>query len=835
MKGRRAGVGSSCANPFSVRAVRSRARAWSPSFARMPIVQRTVALCLFVALAGLGCSDPDPSACESSADCAPGAACRDGMCVAGGPDGGRADSGALECGPCASGLCDGELCCAVESACGDVCCGAREVCFADACVLPGDACADDGDCAEGAYCEPALGEGGEVCGAPRGRCLSLPPICGPGVGEPCINAGCEYRPEAGPLDAVAAWRWGPGTAVTRPDAVDVWSTPVVGRLQDDNCDGKVDARDTPNVVFVSGDTHGSLCGGAGVEDSCQTGVLRVLDGATGEEVWSLERPAPDSIGFAGMSVALGDVMGDEKMEIVAFSGEGRLVIVSNEGAVLATSDDAHPLATARLFGWGGGIALADIEGDGNVEAAFGATVWSISRAGVITRRFSGSGGVGTYWVGSASALSYFANVDLDSALELIAGTTVYEPDGSVRWTREADFPDGFTGIADLDGDGAAELVVVTKDVDNGEDPGYVVVLDASSGATVMGPLPLPSVSVDGGPAKNGGPPTIADFDGDGRPEIGVAQQNRYYMIDVVGSSLEIAWGAANKDQSSAVTGSTVFDFEGDGRAEVVYNDECFLYVYDGVTGAIRFSAPTSSFTATEASIVADVDGDGHADMVMISNGAGEGYECDVPPWNAADGSRAAWTPPSSGTAYRGITVWRDRARSWVGTRAIWNQHSYHVTNVCASGDSACPEGSHEGQIPARPLAPWSVDWLNAFRQNIAEEGIFAAPDAVVSLRVECTATPRLVATLRNVGAGRLAAGVVIRFEHGEGAAATTIGTVTSPAALSPGQAVELPFALPTTLEATDAFRAVIEPDARTFRECDVDNDSSEVVRGSCLI
>lgn len=800
----------------------------------MSIAPRIV-LSLLLGIAGLGCSDPEPVGCTSSTDCPAGAQCRDGVCVPGAPDGGRADAGELECSPCPSGICEGDVCCAVESACGDVCCGASEVCFADACVQPGDACADDGDCDEGAYCEPALGEGGEACGAPRGRCLPLPPECGPGVAPPCINAGCEYRPTAGPLDAVAAWTWGAGTASTRPDAVDVWSTPMVGRLQDDNCDGVIDARDTPNVVFVSGDAHGSLCGGAGFPDSCKTGVLRALDGATGEEVWSLERPAPGSLGFAGISVALGDVMGDEKMEIVAFSGEGRLVIVSNEGSVLATSDDAHPLVAQALFGWGGGIALADIEGDGSVEAAFGATVWSISRAGVITPRFSGSGGVGSYWVGSASALSYFANVDLDSALELVAGTTVYEPDGSIKWTRAADYPDGFTGIADLDGDGDAELVVVTKDVDGSSDPAYVVVLDAATGATVMGPLPLPSVSADGGPTKNGGPPTIADFDGDGRPEIGVAQQNRYYMVDVVDGALEIEWSATNKDQSSAVTGSTVFDFEGDGRAEVVYNDECFLYVYDGVTGAIRFSAPTSSFTATEASIVADADGDGHADVLMVSNGAGAGYECDVAPWNSADGPRVAWTPPSGGTAYRGLTVWRDRARSWVGTRAIWNQHSYHVTNVCASGDSACPAGSHEGQIPARPLSPWSVEWLNSFRQNIAESGIFGAPDAVVSLRIECTSPPRLVATLRNVGAGRLAAGVVVRFEHGEGAAVSPIGTVTSRAALSPGQAVELPFALPDTLEATDVFRAVIEPDARTFRECDADNDSSELVRGSCLI
>ena len=52
----------------------------------------------------------------------------------------------------------------------------------------------------------------------------------------------------------------------------------------------------------------------------------------------------------------------------------------------------------------------------------------------------------------------------------------------------------------------------------------------------------------------------------------------------------------------------MFDFEGDGKAEVIYGDECFLWVFDGTTGAVRFAAPHTSFTGTEASLVADVPG-----------------------------------------------------------------------------------------------------------------------------------------------------------------------------------------------------------------------------------
>ena len=87
--------------------------------------------------------------------------------------------------------------------------------------------------------------------------------------------------------------------------------------------------------------------------------------------------------------------------------------------------------------------------------------------------------------------------------------------------------------------------------------------------------------------------------------------------------------------SSSVTGSTVFDFEGDGIAEVVYADECFLWVYDGPTGHVRYAGLTTSFTGTEASVVADVDGDGHAEIVLVSNGADPTrWRCNLPEWTA---------------------------------------------------------------------------------------------------------------------------------------------------------------------------------------------------------
>src|SRR6185436_4745403 len=82
---------------------------------------------------------------------------------------------------------------------------------------------------------------------------------------------------------------------------------------------------------------------------------------------------------------------------------------------------------------------------------------------------------------------------------------------------------------------------------------------------------------------HGGPPTIADVDGDGKPEIAVAGQdslNVFSVGDAPDYPITLLWQAKARDFSSNFTGSSVFDFDGDGNVEVLYGDECFARVYD---------------------------------------------------------------------------------------------------------------------------------------------------------------------------------------------------------------------------------------------------------------
>ncbi len=94
---------------------------------------------------------------------------------------------------------------------------------------------------------------------------------------------------------------------------------------------------------------------------------------------------------------------------------------------------------------------------------------------------------------------------------------------------------------------------------------------------------------------------------------------------------------------------------------MLYGDEQQLRIYRGTDGEVLWQTCNTSGTLRELPLVADVDNDGHADIVAISNSY-SGINCNA-------------------TKQRGIRVFGDSKGQWVRTRRVWNQHAYHVTNV----------------------------------------------------------------------------------------------------------------------------------------------------------
>src|SRR5262249_20397907 len=137
-----------------------------------------------------------------------------------------------------------------------------------------------------------------------------------------------------------------------------------------------------------------------------------------------------------------------------------------------------------------------------------------------------------------------------------------------------------------------------------------------------------------GPAFDAGPPAVADFDGDGKPEIAFEINYRAQAASIDNGSRDILYvyefdGTPRWHRDLSPIGAfpdlqpvSAFDFDGDGAAEVVYQDAQYLYVLDGRDGSVRLrhAITNLSMTVSTDPVIADVDNDGAAEIVATVDG-----------------------------------------------------------------------------------------------------------------------------------------------------------------------------------------------------------------------
>lgn len=292
----------------------------------------------------------------------------------------------------------------------------------------------------------------------------------------------------------------------------------------------------------------------------------------------------------------------------------------------------------------------------------------------------------------------------------------------------------------------------------------------------------------------------------------------------------ILWQQPTKDVSSSVTGSSVFDFQGDGAAEVVYNDECFLHIYDGRTAAELLTGgarPNSSRTRHEYPLVVDADLDGNSEIVVPANNDQLARDGCLAEWRAFYGvGTNDELPASIRNGTQGIFVFGDPGDRWVRTRPIWNQYTYHVTNI-----------EDDGSVPVNEVNSWADGASNTYRTNTQGERLGNAPNLQVTLDVVPLCgrrTTQLVATVRNVGSRGVAAGVGVAFFDASTDTPTSIGTAMTSRDLLPGgvERVVLSVSLPDLLDVRVDYRVEVDGESASasIRECvEDDNDATGTV------
>jgi hypothetical protein len=255
-------------------------------------------------------------------------------------------------------------------------------------------------------------------------------------------------------------------------------------------------------------------------------------------------------------------------------------------------------------------------------------------------------------------------VDVDGVpgLELVVGTRVYKKDGALLWDR-TDLPDGHPAVADINGDGTNEVIVRESKLH---------VLNGQTGASLVTPLHPPTqlpmgreceVRTGNDPGTEGQDdpcniiptnPAIANFDGGSDLEIFSSNKEMITGYKVQGGQLQEVFRKSIYDGTGA-SGPAGFDFEGNGTEELVYSDENTLRTWrtGGTNGGTEtFSGSRQSVTIFEYSTIADIDNDGAAEMLVVSN--------------------SPFIPASFG----GVRAYVNTSVPWANARGVWNQHAY---------------------------------------------------------------------------------------------------------------------------------------------------------------
>ncbi|GHT74175.1 hypothetical protein AGMMS50262_06610 [Bacteroidia bacterium] len=422
--------------------------------------------------------------------------------------------------------------------------------------------------------------------------------------------------------------------------------------------------------------------------------------------------APGIIGIVKTKIQNSSGIEQDSAIIVVAEGDFYLRAYDMYGNLVWTASDKWTNLTYANDNYPGiSVNFADFNNDGYAEVYVGNRIFDAATGTLLCQ---GTGNDGSAWVPGSTENQWHANLTIagdvygDSRLELIAGNQIYQvesdltsmtvvqqlnsslltciEDGSQIITG-----DGYTQLADIDGDGNLDIIV-----ENLTSTNQVFIYIWSPAKNTLLAQKLISTSPT---SIRFGVPFIGDIDGDSKVEI-LFIAGRVYSVSttyflyaykyVEGNNLlQLFWKLSHED-NSLMTGLTLFDFNQDGVAEIVYRDEKNLRIINGSgTGVNYLDNPATinpttklltnyelvaplvctSATGYEYPVIADIDNDGEAEIIIPGGTSAN-------PLNAP------------------LRIFKSNGSSWAPARPVWNQYAYNPVYI-----------NDDLTVPAHPLNP----------------------------------------------------------------------------------------------------------------------------------
>jgi hypothetical protein len=345
-------------------------------------------------------------------------------------------------------------------------------------------------------------------------------------------------------------------------------------------------------------------------------VAVTLDGTfsvlLGDGEGGLDRPTLLEIGDQLYAVALADLTGDQKLDaVVTDAGDSQLIVLHGDGAGAFTKAASYPAGNGV-----NSVELADLTGDDRLDVLTGnnaggdVSVFTGLPDGSFSRPRNFSTPLRTY-----AAVS--ADFNHDGRRDIVAvhsdpsaADVLYARPGGYEAIESLVEIASSSGIAvgDITGDASPDLVV------SGGNGGEVALLPSAPDGTGFGARQTIATGVKSGPLR------LADLNRDGKLDVVTTDVEQPDLFVILATAAGFGT-PARYEIAGAAQALAVADFDGDGHLDAaasVTNAQTISMYFGSADGTLTAGTPLTTTGKPAGLSAGDFDRDGRADLAVGS-------------------------------------------------------------------------------------------------------------------------------------------------------------------------------------------------------------------------